>query len=59
MPTAPVKASGVVAVVADCVFDRCDLIQKASLFDMHLKYAEVMDVAAACGHIRASAAGRH
>ncbi|MCE2947581.1 MAG: isochorismatase family protein [Betaproteobacteria bacterium] len=48
-----------VAVVADCVFDRCDLIQKASLFDMHLKYAEVMDVAAACGHIHASASGRH
>lgn len=47
------------AVVADCVFDRCDLIQKASLFDMHLKYAEVMDVAAACGHIRAGASGRH
>ena len=44
-----------VAVVADCVFDRCDLIQKASLFDMHLKYAVVMDVATACSHIRAGA----
>jgi maleamate amidohydrolase len=44
-----------VAVVADCVFDRCDLIQKASLFDMHLKYAEVMDLSTACGHIRAGA----
>jgi nicotinamidase-related amidase len=44
-----------VAVVADCVFDRCDLIQKASLFDMHLKYAEVMDLATACGHLRAPA----
>jgi maleamate amidohydrolase len=45
-----------VAVVADCVFDRCDLIQKASLFDMHLKYAEVMDLGTACAHLRA---GRH
>ncbi|MBC7781344.1 MAG: isochorismatase family protein [Proteobacteria bacterium] len=44
-----------VAVVADCVFDRCDLIQKASLFDMHLKYAEVMDLTTACAHLRSGA----
>ena len=37
-----------VAVVADCVFDRSELNHKASLFDMHLKYAEVIDVDAAC-----------
>jgi maleamate amidohydrolase len=41
-----------VAVVADCVFDRCDLIQQASLFDLHLKYAQVMDLASACDHLR-------
>ncbi len=37
-----------VAVVADCVFDRCELNHKASLFDMHVKYAEVIDVDTAC-----------
>ncbi len=37
-----------VAVVADCVFDRSELSHKASLFDMHLKYADVIDVDAAC-----------
>lgn len=41
-----------VAVVADCVYDRCDLTQKASLFDMHLKYATVMNVATACARLR-------
>ena len=46
-----------VAVVADCVFDRCDLTQQASLFDMHLKYATVMDLGAACEYMaRASGA---
>jgi nicotinamidase-related amidase len=34
-----------VAVVAECVYDRCDLTHQASLFDMHLKYATVMELA--------------
>lgn len=42
-----------VAVIADCVYDRCDLTHKASLFDMHLKYATVMELAEACAFIRA------
>lgn len=37
-----------VAVVADCVYDRCELTHNASLFDMHLKYATVMTLAQAC-----------
>ena len=41
-----------VAVVADCVFDRCDLIQQTSLFDMHLKYATVMQLDSACDFMR-------
>lgn len=51
-----------VAVVADCVFDRSELSHKASLFDMHLKYAEVMDLPTAIGHMRAMSAmntGKH
>lgn len=41
-----------VAVVADCVFDRSALAHKASLFDMHLKYATVMEVGPACERMR-------
>ena len=41
-----------VAVVADCVFDRSDLAHKASLFDMHLKYATVVELAEACELMR-------
>ena len=41
-----------VAVVADCVYDRCDLTHEASLFDMHLKYATVMELSEACRLIR-------
>ena len=41
-----------VAVVADCVYDRSELTQKASLFDLHLKYATVMELAQACAFIR-------
>lgn len=41
-----------VAVVADCVFDRSELTQKASLFDLHLKYATVMELAQACEFMR-------
>ena len=42
-----------VAVIAECVYDRCDLTHQASLFDMHLKYATVMQLAEACDLIRA------
>lgn len=48
-----------VAVISDCVFDRSELAHKASLFDMHLKYAEVMDQPAAIKHIRALSAQRN
>lgn len=41
-----------VAVVADCVFDRSELTQRASLFDLHLKYATVMELAEACQLMR-------
>ncbi len=41
-----------VAVVADCVFDRCDLSQQSSLFDMHLKYATVIEIEQACALLR-------
>lgn len=41
-----------VAVVADCVYDRCDLTHQASLFDMHLKYATVIELTEACEFIR-------
>lgn len=52
-----------VAVVSDCTFDRSELAHKASLFDMHLKYAEVMDLATAIERMKAmtasSNAGSH
>jgi maleamate amidohydrolase len=41
-----------VAVVADCVFDRSELAHKASLFDMHLKYATVLELGEACELMR-------
>jgi len=41
-----------VAVAADCVYDRSELAHKASLFDMHLKYATVMELAQACELMR-------
>lgn len=44
-----------VAVVADGVFDRCELSHGASLFDMHLKYATVLELDEACARIRRSA----
>lgn len=40
-----------VAVIADCVYDRCDLTHQASLFDMHLKYATVLQLSEACDFI--------
>ena len=42
-----------VAVVADGVFDRHSMIHKFSLLDLHLKYATVIDLAAAVGAMRA------
>ena len=47
-----------VAVIADCCFARSELAHKASLFDMHLKYAEVMDQPAAIRHMQSLAAQR-
>lgn len=45
-----------VAVVAECVYDRHDLTHLASLFDMHLKYATVMELDQVLDRIRAAAA---
>jgi maleamate amidohydrolase len=41
-----------VSVVADCVFDRCELSQQSSLFDLHLKYATVIEIEEACALLR-------
>ena len=41
-----------VAVVAEGVFDRHPFIHKVSLLDLHLKYATVVDLAAALGAMR-------
>jgi maleamate amidohydrolase len=43
------------AVVADCVFDRAERSHKASLFDLHLRYATVMDIGTACALMRGAA----
>ncbi len=55
-----------VAVISDCTFDRSELAHKTSLFDMHLKYAEVMDLGTAIERMKAMTAmtvaansGRH
>jgi len=45
-----------VAVVAECVYDRHDLTHQTSLFDMHLKYATVMELDEVLDRIRATAA---
>lgn len=42
-----------VSVVADCVFDRYLLNHQVSLLDMHLKYANVVDLASTLQWIRA------
>ncbi len=47
-----------VAVISDCCFDRSELAHKSSLFDMHLKYAEVMDQPAAIRHMQSLSAGK-
>lgn len=44
-----------VAVIAECAFDRYRLTHDVSLLDMHLKYATVIDLAAALAMIRSSA----
>jgi maleamate amidohydrolase len=41
-----------VAVVADAVFDRLDLVHEASLFDIAAKYGDLLDSAAATGYFR-------
>jgi nicotinamidase-related amidase len=41
-----------VAVIAECVFDRCELSHQSSLFDMHLKYATVVELDQACTLMR-------
>ena len=41
-----------IVVIADCVFDRHRLNHDVSLLDMHLKYATVVDLAAALRMIR-------
>ncbi len=38
-------------VVEECVFDRSDLAHKASLFDLHHKYADVMKIDEVLAHL--------
>jgi len=40
-----------VEVVAECAFDRHELVHQASLLDMHLKYATVVGLRDACARI--------
>jgi nicotinamidase-related amidase len=47
-----------VAVVEDGTFDRYLLNHKVSLLDLHLKYATVIDLAAATSAMRAASSGR-
>jgi hypothetical protein len=47
-----------VGVVGECCFDRTQASHWMNLFDMHQKYADVVDVAAAADYF-ASVAGRH
>jgi nicotinamidase-related amidase len=41
-----------VGVVADCVFDRTEASHYMNLYDMHQKYADVVDVEAAKSYLR-------
>ncbi|MCX7197335.1 MAG: hypothetical protein NTW37_04935 [Proteobacteria bacterium] len=47
-----------VGVVGECCFDRTQASHWINLFDMHQKYADVVDVAAATDYF-AAVAGRH
>lgn len=47
-----------VVVVEECCFDRSMLSHKASLFDMHHKYTDVMHVDEVIEHLRAIASGQ-
>ena len=47
-----------VGVVGECCFDRTQASHWMNLFDMHQKYADVVDVAAATDYF-AAVAGRH
>jgi maleamate amidohydrolase len=40
-----------VGVVADATFDRADLVHSVSLFDLHQKYADVLDSGAAAAYL--------
>ena len=40
-----------VSIVEECVFDRAELIHKVNLFDMHHKYADVMELDEVVEHL--------
>ena len=40
-----------VSIVEECVFDRAELIHKVNLFDMHHKYADVMELDEVIEHL--------
>lgn len=41
-----------VAVVEDCVYDRTETSHAINLFDMHSKYAEIIDIDTACRYLQ-------
>jgi nicotinamidase-related amidase len=45
-----------VVVVEECTFDQTELTHKVNLFDMHHKYADVMNLAEVEDHLRSRAA---
>ena len=40
-----------VTLVEECTFDRSDLVHKMNLFDLHHKYADVMQVEEVIAHL--------
>lgn len=46
-----------VSLVEECTFDRSDLVHKMNLFDLHHKYADVMQVEEVIAHLGGMAGG--
>jgi len=46
-----------VSLVEECTFDRHELVHKMNLFDLHHKYADVMQVAEVVAHLEGMGAG--
>ncbi len=41
-----------ISIVEECVFDRSEIAHKVSLFDLHHKYADVMELAEVTEHLK-------